>query len=192
MLHQHPQLHIGSLLPSLRQKNLIVFFLTLLNPYMKLSLISEGELYTDDGWVITGQDGQKVCTPPSYILDEPIHAHIVGKLGFWPQDDVITAISECTTGLCMVATQDEMESECLGYLSESGSEDCSDDELPMEGWRHREYYAPARKPSYIEQPNKQLGSRATKYGPQNQNSNDQIQYFVYSKILIMMCYLLCQ
>jgi hypothetical protein len=78
-----------------------------LNPNMRISLISEGELFTNDGWVITGKDGSKIATPPTSLHDLPVFAEMVGKLAFWPHQDVVEACAEATeiTTLAIDAVQ---------------------------------------------------------------------------------------
>ena len=74
-------------------------FTRVLNRYMKMSLISEGTLYVANDWVITGQDGIKTCEPPTALNIEPFQADMCGNLAFWPQQDVVSALSETNQGV---------------------------------------------------------------------------------------------
>ena len=147
-----------------------------LNPNMKISLISEGELFTNDGWEITGKDGGKIATPPTSLHDLPVFAEMVGKLAFWPHQDVVDACAEATEIATLAMQCSEVN------LSDEPSEDSElDPESPE--WRHREYYAPVKKASHFDQPAKQLGSRATKYGSADSSGAAVVQQLNSNKTL---------
>ena len=65
-----------------------------INPYMKLSLISEGDLYVNQGWKFDSEDGCKRVTPPSNSGMPGFMADMMGVLAFWPQKYLVEAIGE--------------------------------------------------------------------------------------------------
>ena len=64
-----------------------------INPYMKLSLLSEGDLYVNEGWKFDSEDGHKRVTPPT-DTGMPFLADMMGVLAFWPQKDLVEAMGE--------------------------------------------------------------------------------------------------
>ena len=57
-----------------------------INPFMKLSLLSEGDLYVNEGWKFDSEEGRKRVTPPTGMT---FLADMMGVLAFWPQKDLV-------------------------------------------------------------------------------------------------------
>ena len=84
-----------------------IVFTGIVNNMMRLSLLSEGMLYTDEKWKITGEDGVKTCQPPNHFNIKPIKADMCGNLAFWPQEDIRLAIEAVQQGVYTQAGRTE-------------------------------------------------------------------------------------
>ena len=79
-----------------------------INPYMKLSLLSEGDLYVNEGWKFDSEDGHKRVTPPTNT-GMPFLADMMGVLAFWPQKDLVEAIGEAPEMAYSLYTKEEVQ-----------------------------------------------------------------------------------
>ena len=165
---------------TLRQEGSIklrgMVFRGAINPHMKISLISEGVLYTDDGWEVLGKDGKKVCKPPTEMQQEPLVADTIGKLAFWPHKDVVQALADQMTDSCMLFTQAEIENEC--YLEYGSAEDEEDAELEYSGT------VPAGSGSCDEYPVTAPGVGLCLASPDSANPKDTVTTDMTEKTLI--------
>ena len=73
---------------------------------MKLSLLSEGDLYVNEGWKFDSEEGRKRVTPPTGM---PFLADMMGVLAFWPQKDLVEALGEAPEVTYSLYTAEEVQ-----------------------------------------------------------------------------------
>ena len=67
-------------------------FSGVINDMIQISMMSEGLLFVEDKWKITGEGGIKTCEPPAELNVALFRAEMHGHLAFWPQSDIKLAI----------------------------------------------------------------------------------------------------
>ena len=72
---------------------------------MKLSLLSEGDLYVNEGWKFDSEEGRKRVTPPSDTGRPGFFADMMGVL---PQKDLVEALGEAPEVAYSLYTAEEV------------------------------------------------------------------------------------
>ena len=80
-----------------------------INPFMKLSLLSEGDLYVNLNWKFGSEGGRKLVTPPSDTGMPEFFADMMGVLAFWPQKDLVAAMGEAPEVAYSLYTDKEVQ-----------------------------------------------------------------------------------